>query len=447
VLDPLEATKEGKLIIGIKEYVAEVEREKIMERSVRGKRARVANGLLHRSGTDLYGYRRNAEGTRRDVYAPEAAVVREIFEGVATEGLSARAMWRRLNERGEPPPSTGKRTYAGGYQSSSPAWGNTTVMRILHEPAYKGETVLWRWQRDAKTQTVKRRPDDECFTLPAGVTPALVSPQIWDRAQERLASNQTIRTGNQTSPHLLRGRIFCAECGRVMTPDVEHGVRIYRCASRGSPGGRCAGKRAPAQDTVASRDFPRDAAGRVLHITDEQRAQLATIPSVETWVWERVAGVLQDPSTIALELERRQQEGPDKALTDDLENARGRLSKITKQQERLVQRFGEALDDSFPWELVHEQITRLEREKANLAGIVEDIERRLIAQRADVDRLQDLTEYLERVAHNLNAFDFDEKRLALEALGAMVYANGRDWRLECNIPLSTEAGITNTTYS
>jgi hypothetical protein len=95
---------------------------------------------------------------------------------------------------------------------------------------------------------------------------------------------------------------------------------------------------------------------------------------------------------------------------------------------------------------VHEQITRLEREKETLAGLVADIERRQRSQRASVERLEDLTLYLDRVASNLKVFDFAEKRLALEALGVTVYADGRDWRLECGIPLGADAGVMQTTY-
>jgi hypothetical protein len=153
------------------------------------------------------------------------------------------------------------------------------VKRILHEPAYKGDTILWRRQRDARTQRVMPRPDEEWITLPSGVTPALVPPEMWEKAQQRLRANRSVSRAdvnarNQRQPYLLRGLIFCYECGRAMAPDSEHGVHVCRCTSRAKAGGSCGRKRVPADDEVAARDFPRDPAGRLLPIDSETRVQV-----------------------------------------------------------------------------------------------------------------------------------------------------------------------------
>jgi hypothetical protein len=112
-----------------------------------------------------------------------------------------------------------------------------------------------------------------------------------------------------------------------------------------------------------------------------------------------------------------------------------------------MQRYAEADDDSFPWELVQEQVTRLEREKQTVTGIIADIQQRISVAQAELDQLHDLQTYIDRVACNLKAFDFAEKRLALEALGVTVYANGRDWRMDVSIPLPTDAVSTDTLSS
>ncbi len=41
--------------------------------------------------------------------------------------------------------------------------------------------------------------------------------------------------------------------------------------------------------------------------------------------------------------------------------------------------------------------------------------------------------------NELASFGFEEKRLALEALGVTVIANGRDWRIDARIPHVVEA--------
>ncbi len=44
------------------------------------------------------------------------------------------------------------------------------------------------------------------------------------------------------------------------------------------------------------------------------------------------------------------------------------------------------------------------------------------------------------MAQNLESFGFEEQRMALEALGVRIKANGRDWQLTCSIP--TGSGVT-----
>jgi len=95
VSEPLDNTPEGQLIRFVRGYAAKVEAEKIRERSIRGKRARVEAGHLHRYGGELYGYRRNKGAGVREVYEPEAAVVRQIFAWYVRQGWSIKAIVRQ----------------------------------------------------------------------------------------------------------------------------------------------------------------------------------------------------------------------------------------------------------------------------------------------------------------------------------------------------------------
>ncbi len=57
VTEPLDDSPEGQLIRFVRGYAAKVEHEKIRERSLRGKLARVQSGRLIPGGKPLYGYR------------------------------------------------------------------------------------------------------------------------------------------------------------------------------------------------------------------------------------------------------------------------------------------------------------------------------------------------------------------------------------------------------
>jgi hypothetical protein len=104
----------------------------------------------------------------------------------------------------------------------------------------------------------------------------------------------------------------------------------------------------------------------------------ALVPGIEAWVWERVDEILSNPSIITAELERREQNGPDESLSDELQSASSHLQTLDKKQKRLMQRFAEGDDDdSEVWELLKEQIDRLGREKGTVSATITDIRHRM----------------------------------------------------------------------
>src|SRR5690606_39073261 len=127
-----------------------------------------------------------------------------------------------------------------------PRWGPSQIRRILTEPAYKGETVLWRYKSQGRNKNHIMRPEHEWIRLP-GITPAIVAPAVWEVAQQRLRETNAATTRNERRQYLLRGLIRCAVCGLPMYSSVERGAtRTYRCSSRDRPSGRCGSKRVPA---------------------------------------------------------------------------------------------------------------------------------------------------------------------------------------------------------
>lgn len=90
VTEDLDSSPEGKLLHSVRGYVAEIERLKIKERTIRGRRAKVASGKIVGRGFGLFGYTLNRDVGRRTTHASQAAIVRRIFQEIAS-GYSA---WR-----------------------------------------------------------------------------------------------------------------------------------------------------------------------------------------------------------------------------------------------------------------------------------------------------------------------------------------------------------------
>jgi site-specific DNA recombinase len=123
VTEPLDSSPEGQLLTFVRGWAAQLEREKIKDRTVRGKAARIASGRLPqgtgRTGAP-YGYRYDKATGRRTVEPAEAVVITELFEGCAT-GLSTYKLADRLNLAELPSPLGMK-------------WHPRTVLNILRNP-------------------------------------------------------------------------------------------------------------------------------------------------------------------------------------------------------------------------------------------------------------------------------------------------------------------------
>jgi site-specific DNA recombinase len=105
VTEPLEKTAVGIFLQSARAFAAELERERIRERSMRGKRAKIAGGKVFGYGPNLYGYERDNEKGIRVIVEDEARIVRDIYRWIAHEAIGMRAICRRLNDAGIPPPA------------------------------------------------------------------------------------------------------------------------------------------------------------------------------------------------------------------------------------------------------------------------------------------------------------------------------------------------------
>src|SRR5215212_7377518 len=205
VTEKLDDTPEGRLLASVSSYVAAIEREKIRERTIRGKRAKAEAGRVPSSGLDLFGYVKDRERGVRTIREDEAAVVRRIFRETA-DGRAIRDIARRLNADAILAPGARVAGCTG-------LWWTSSLHRILRDPTYKGEAAAFRSktviQRGKRWRRVERTPRQDWIALPDGVSPPIVDGATWDAVQGRLAANTGAVTRNEQRPRLLRGVVRC----------------------------------------------------------------------------------------------------------------------------------------------------------------------------------------------------------------------------------------------
>ena len=162
-------------------------------------------------GKPMYGYRMHPSEKNRIVIDEDAApVVRRIF-AMALAGTSCRQIAVRLNEEGVLSPAA----YAGLTLSChGPYSGQGSSERItamLKNDTYIGNMVQGRTARISyKTKKCLRRQPEQWVVVEHTHEP-LIDPETFRKVQ--LMVNSRRNTRSRTYDFLLKGLIFCHECG------------------------------------------------------------------------------------------------------------------------------------------------------------------------------------------------------------------------------------------
>jgi len=233
---------EGQIMRFFKGYKAEEEVNDFVRRTMDGRREKALGNpeknkpqRIVGSGHRLYGYKfiRNERGVpigyelnHEIIYVDadgtewtEVKVIIFIFESAAS-GVSVRQIAGILNEKGIPTPFGTKNKRVKGMKEVL-IWQHDTVRHKIHNIAYYGEYRHFRTAKGEKKPGQKRigrrqTTEDEQVIV---TIPAIITKELFEKANRRVGQNQTIATrNNKTSKEsLLRGGFAkCAYCGSTL---------------------------------------------------------------------------------------------------------------------------------------------------------------------------------------------------------------------------------------
>jgi site-specific DNA recombinase len=207
VTEDFDRTPVGKMIASAKSFAAEIEREKIAERTMRGIRRKAENGCVVGAGKPPFGYRfthqQRGDGNVVVGLAEDptsSPIVRGMFRDAVTR--STLEIAANLNATGVPSPRNG-------------VWRESAVNHLLRNSVYTGS---WHYTD---------------LTVPV---PALVTHAQADAALDALVArnNGAIRRGRSPrtdDAFLLRGKLVCGDCGGPLVTNYNNCVRQYRCGA------------------------------------------------------------------------------------------------------------------------------------------------------------------------------------------------------------------------
>jgi site-specific DNA recombinase len=414
---PQTATPEDQLMVQFQGMIAEYERAQILERSRRGKRHRARHGQVSVLSGAPYGYRyvRKSDDVAAyyEIIEAEAATVRMIYEHYTVGGLSIAAITRLLNAQ------------AVLTRKGSTRWERSTVWAMLRNPAYKGMACFGKTQTAARQRITRplrlrggfaarnsashEKPRAEWIAIPV---PAIVSDTTFSLAQESLERNKIYAPRRTVAPSIVQGLVSCSKCGyalyRTSTRSSARKIHYYRClgsdAYRHLGGAQC-----------DNRPVRQDLLDKI--------------------VWNEIVRLIENPSLIQEELDRRLAAAKDISPTKRREAVLQReLTRTQKSMDRLMTAYQEdllSLDD------LRDRMPGLrQRERATRAELQSMIAQ--VADRAAYLRLAEtLSAFLTRLRAAADTLDVQQRQRIVRLLVKEILVGGDAIVIRHSIPVTS----------
>ena len=317
---------ENKFELTILGAVAELERAKIIERSVRGKFHRLRQGFLLGNGYNAFGHdyrpRSDSAPAAYVINEKEAEVVRNIFKWFVNDGASWSTIIRKLEKM------------AARTKMGRTVWNAFKVRTILKNTSYTGVKYF-------NTRSLVKEPNNPLRGIRYGKKvfkdrsewigvkiPAIIPQKLFDAAQARLEANRN-RYRNPRETQLLSSLVRCGLCGVTCTPYQRYIRKYIQVDGKSVPTERLMHKVAyrcvrRIQQNLHDRDF------------DIKRCKSPEISArvLESHVLALVEKIILDPT----ELKKRLDYSKNKShvnhaqMDEALEKAETELKKLAKEK-------------------------------------------------------------------------------------------------------------------
>jgi site-specific DNA recombinase len=239
VEDGIDSSKDaGKLMISVLSAVAEIERENIRVQTMEGRIQKAREGKWN-GGFAPYGYKL-VDG-KLEINEEEAVAIRTIYDQYVHTDIGANGIAKYLENHG-----IRKIQRQNG---KNPLFHAHLIRMILKNPVYCGKIAYGRRKTEKVhgTRNEYKLVEQENYLLVDGLHEAIISEDIWQAAQVKLAAQskkyEHVNKSKDTRTHLLSGIVKCPICGVGMygNKSIKHkkdGTKYkdffyYGCKHRG----------------------------------------------------------------------------------------------------------------------------------------------------------------------------------------------------------------------
>lgn len=393
-LDLGRVTSEYDIMLVIRGWQGSDEREKIKERTIRGRVAKLTQGFIV-GGRRPYGYDHLRDEQRRvvnfTVNEEEAAQVRLIFQ------------WYTKGDKDGGPYSLyeiAARLNASGIPKRGQAWRSPVISQMIKNTVYKGEYRYTASGIDGDAE--------QTFSV---TVPAIVDLTTWELAQLQKERNARKAKRNAQLDYLLTGIVKCG-CGYSMAGHSRKrkGERTlyYTCNSR-----------------ILFRKSVRQC------VEGSMRADV-----LEAATWDAVLSILNDPIKLKANLQEAQrrelaEQEPQRA---ELEAVLVMLAKARADADKLAQAFA-SLDqrgqvDGAVGDALQRQIYEVNERHKRLVARRDELEAILSQRHFTDEAIAGMVEFAERCREGAENANHATKRRLLDTLDARIIVGNGKARME-----------------
>lgn len=397
VLGEYPDSPEGNLMKNVRGVVAEYERLKIIERSLRGRRNKARGGKWPCDGHPPYGYDKVGEAS--DAYLAinetEAETVQRIYDLYigrnGSEPMNFQSIAAVLTAEGVPPPNRG---IGQDPEQVSELWHRGTVRRIVNHRRNIGEFSY----------------GDIEVPLPEL---ALIDEETFEEAQERMAQSRARAVTKRKYEYLLAGYVRCS-CGMGMSgKPMQRGKYLYYCCN--------------------SKTNKRHA--------DSCDERMININDADPLVWDWLKSKVMEPEELdrTLRAMMAQRESDLQETRDELAIVDGLIADVEGSMRNLAGALAKATDE-IAVDALQSEMRMAEKKRSSLTvrqnSLKAQIEQGQLTE-ADIARVGELAEEIRRKMDNP---PMERRRELLHALGVQVELRWKDGvrGLECICSLEVE---------
>ncbi len=357
--------------------MAELEKNNILDRMFLGA-TRAAKKGKWLGGIVPYGYNVNKEGYL-EINENEAAVVKKIFDLCANGKLSSINIAIYLNNLGIPSScgtGKGKRT-----KHITKKWGSASIQRIINSTTYKG--IHYYGKRASRRKELIARK-----------VPAIVSNELWDKAQKAKEANRIMSKRNNTKrKYLLRGLIKCGYCGHTFCGvSYKYKNDYYVCAGKNEENKKILGIKCNSLNIKADK--------------------------IEDLIWNDCKNILLNYDKYIAKLKNKTGDNNDAA--NDLEKLKHSLASKENEKNNILTLYRKNIITE---DEVEFQIKDIHEEEAKISDLINALEQKISCYEHEDNLIKTASDNLKYYHEKINNLTFNEKYKIVRLLVKSIIAS------------------------